>query len=513
MNEHDRGRARVPVISIFISAFILFLTSASFSQTVAEVRPPTAPTAPESNSARSDESEQKVRRLEEQVRSMQQQIDAMKAMIDEMRASGTTVAKSDPAIDPKMPPATAPAITTATAEAKPAAQAKKDLGVDLGPARLTPYGAIYFNAFSNSGGTNNADVPLFATATGRGNTGASLRQTRLGVRLEGAKVGNAKLGAILEADFFGGFPSIGIGENFGVVRLRLANIRLDWEKTAVTFGQDWSVFAPVSPTSLAAAAIPQMAAAGNNWARLPQIRVDTKLHKNVLFQGAIAAQQTGDSATNAAFFLQPNSGSASRVPFLQGRFAFTNTNPFGAKKPGSIGISGHYGRSRVFTGASNIKNEIDSLGVALDWNFPLHDRVSFSGEAFFGRNLAGFQAGIFQGYNSEFAYRSGNSLIAGGVRGIGTRGGWAQLGFTPDAFGDKLSLYGSFGIDDPRNEDLLTTVPRDLRNRNLAFALDAIYKFTPQFSLGTEFRRFYTGWTMSGNRTSNHVNLAAVYSF
>lgn len=512
MNQHDRGRSRVPVIFICVSAFILFVTTVSLGQAVAEARPPAVPAVPETNSARSDENEQKLRRLEAQVQSMQSQIDSMKAIIDELRsakkpASDETVAAKT--ADTKTPEAESGTVKAAAAPQ----QAKKDLGVDLGPARLTPYGMIFFNAFSNSGGTNNADVPLFATATGRGNTGASLRQTRLGVRLEGAKVGSARLGAVLEADFFGGFPSIGIGENFGVVRLRLANMRLDWEKTSVTFGQDWSVFAPVSPTSLAAAAIPQMAAAGNNWARLPQIRVDTKLHKNVLFQGAVAAQQTGDSATNAAFFLQPNSGSASRVPFVQGRFAFTNANPFGAKKPGSIGISGHYGRSRVFTGASNIKNEIDSMGVALDWSFPLHDRVTFAGEAFFGRNLAGFQGGIFQGYNSEFAFRNGASLVAGGVRGIGTRGGWTQIGFTPDAFSDKLSLYGTFGIDDPRNEDLLTIVPRDLRNRNLAFAFDAIYKFTPQFSLGTEFRRFYTGWTLSGNRTSNHVNLAAVYSF
>ncbi|MBK9528404.1 MAG: hypothetical protein IPO41_08835 [Acidobacteria bacterium] len=49
-------------------------------------------------------------------------------------------------------------------------QKKKDLGVDIGSARLTPYGTIFFNAFGNSGGTNNADVPIFATPTGSGNT-------------------------------------------------------------------------------------------------------------------------------------------------------------------------------------------------------------------------------------------------------------------------------------------------------------------------------------------------------
>ncbi len=395
----------------------------------------------------------------------------------------------------------------ATAQTKP-------LGVDIGPARLIPYGTIYFNAFGNSGGTNNADIPLFAAPTGSSNVSASVRQTRLGLRLEGAKVGDAKLSAILEADFFGGFPSVGIGENFGVVRLRLANARLDWEKTSVTVGQDWMVFAPVSPTSLAAAAIPQMAAAGNPWARIPQIKVQRKLNKNFTWAGAILAPQTGDFSTNAAFFLQPTSGASSGVPFFQSRISFADPNFLDTKKAGSIGLSAHYGRSRVFTGTTaNIENNIESLGVALDWNFPLAERLNLSGEAFFGRNLGGFQAGVFQSYNNDFAYRNGTRLVAGGVRSIGTRGGWMQLGFTPDIWQDRLGIYGSIGIDDPRDEDLISRVPRDFRTQNFAFAFDTIYKFTPQFQMGAEFRRLHTLYLLSGRRNANHFNLSAAYSF
>lgn len=505
-------RRMFPATTLIVSAILLTITimaTAASAQTVA-IQRPMETAKPDVAEKNVDDSSQKLKQLEAQVLAMQEQINALKGVIDEMKGSRIVSPEKQVAANETNAAATAPAAVKASQPQ----QTKPDLGVQLGSARLTPYGSIYFNAFSNSGGTNNADVPLFATPTGRGNTGASLRQTRLGVRLEGAKVGDARLNAILEADFFGGFPSVGIGENFGLVRLRLANIRLDWEKTSVTFGQDWSVFAPVSPTSLAAAAIPQMAAAGNPWARLPQIRLDRKLGKSFVFQGAVAAPQTGDSATNAAFFLQPNSGSASRIPFLQGRFAFSNANPFGTKKAGAIGLSGHYGRSRVFTGAAtNIKNEIDSVGVALDWNMPLHDRVTVSGEAFFGRNLGGFQAGVYQNYNTEFAYRNGLTVVPGGVRAIGTRGGWAQIGFTPDVLGDRLSLYASLGIDDPRNQDLYTVVARDLRTRNLAFAFDVIYKFSPQFSIGTEFRRFQTDWTLSGARRSNHINLGAVYSF
>ncbi|MBK6725479.1 MAG: hypothetical protein IPG58_20110 [Acidobacteria bacterium] len=392
-------------------------------------------------------------------------------------------------------------------------QKKKDLGVDIGSARLTPYGTIFFNAFGNSGGTNNADVPIFATPTGSGNTSASVRQTRLGVKIEGARVGKARLGAVIEGDFFGGFPSVGIGENFGIFRVRLAYARLDWERTSVTAGQDWMVFAPVNPTSIATAGNPQMAAAGNNWARLPQVRVERKIGDHITWQGALLEPQTGDFATNAVFSVQPTSGAASRLPFIQTRIAFADKNWFGAKKAGSIGVSGHYGRSRVFTGSTNVRNDIESVGLALDWNFALSKRVSASGEAFLGRNLGGFQAGIFQSYNNDFAYRVGSSLVRSGVRAIGTRGGWMQLGFTLPTLQDRLTLYGSVGIDDPDNQDLVSFSSRDWRSRNFVLATNFVYKFTPQFSLGAEFRRLRTDYVSSGRRQSNHVNLGASYSF
>ena len=404
-------------------------------------------------------------------------------------------------------------VTTSTARKDGEPQKKKDLGVDIGSARLTPYGTIFFNAFGNSGGTNNADVPIFATPSGSGNTSASVRQTRLGLKLQGAKVGTARIGAVIEGDFFGGFPSVGIGENFGVFRVRLAYVRLDWERTSVTVGQDWMVFAPVNPTSMATAGNPQMAAAGNNWARLPQVRLERKFGDHISWQGALLAPQTGDFSTNAAFSVQPTSGASSRLPFIQSRIVFAIQNWFGAKKAGSIGVSGHYGRSRVFTGPTNVRNDIESVGTAMDWNIPLNERITASGEAFLGRNLGGFQAAIFQSYNNDFAYRIGSSLVPSGVRSIGTRGGWLQVGFTPPTLQDRLTLYGSVGIDDPDDRDLVSFSSRDWRTRNFVVASNLNFKFTPQFSLGAEFRRLRTYYLLSGRQTSNHVNLGASYSF
>lgn len=401
-------------------------------------------------------------------------------------------------------------------ETKPAdtAETQPKLGVDIGKGiRLIPYGTLFFNAYGNSGGTNNADVPLFATLSGIGNVSASARQTRLGLRLEGARLGSARIRAVVEGDFFGGFPSVGIGENFGVVRLRFAYARLDWERTSVTVGQDWMVFAPVNPVSIAAAGNPQMGAGGNLWARLPQVRVDQKLNSNLTVQAAALESQTGDFATNAAFVVQPTSGQASRVPFLQSRLAYSNANWLGTKKTGSIGVSGHFGMSRVFTGPANTRNDVESVGVAVDWNFPLAASVTVAGEAFSGRNLGGFQGGVFQGYNTEFAYSDGVRLTPGGVRSIGTRGGWIQIGYTPPVLNNQLGIYGSLGIDDPVNSDLVSLSSRDWRSRNFVIAANALYRFTPQFAVGAEFRRFRTDYFFSGPRYATHLNLGATYSF
>ena len=445
----------------------------------------------------SDETQNRIKQLEAQVQVILIELDKLKK-----------------AAQPPVAIAKAETPKPATETQKQIETEEKPVGIEIGNGTwLIPYGTIFFNAFGNSGGTNNADVPIFATPTGSGNVSASVRQTRLGLKLEGAKVGKARLGAVIEGDFFGGFPSVAIGENFGVFRLRLAYARLDWKRTSVTVGQDWMVFAPVNPTSIAAAAIPQMAAAGNVWARLPQVKIERRIGDHITWQGALLAPQTGDFATNAAFFLQPASGAVSRVPFFQSRIAFADKNWFGTKKAGSIGVSVQYGRSRVFTGTTNVRNDINSDGVALDWNFPISARVSLLGEAFTGENLGGFQAGVFQSYNNDFARRVGSSLVAGGVKSIKTRGGWFQVGVTPPVLSDRLSIYGSIGIDDPNNADLISLSHRDWRTRNFAIATNFIYKFTPQFSIGAEFRRFQTSYFYSGRQNANHVNLGASYTF
>jgi hypothetical protein len=368
---------------------------------------------------------------------------------------------------------------------------------------VVPYGIVYFNLFSNDGATNNGDVPMWAVS-GPGNVSASARQSRFGLRVMGATIGRAKASAVVEADFFGGFPAVGIGDTMGVLRLRLANARLDWTRGSLIVGQDWMVFAPGNPVSLSAAGIPLLAATGNVWSRLPQIRGEWK-SPAFLLQGAVLAPATGDFSS--AFFYQPGSGALSQQPFVQGRAAFTAASVAGVKKPATLAVSGHYGRSRVLAPTDRT---VDSRGLAADWSLPLGPRITLSGEAFAGRNLAGFQAGIFQGINPEAAIAGGTGLVLDGPRSIRTRGGWAQVVVPLTA---SLSANAAYGIDDPRDEDFVTLVKREARLRNTAVTAGFQHKVITYLTWGLEYRHIETSLLVAGRKNDNHVNLAVTFGF
>lgn len=410
-------------------------------------------------------------------------------------------------------PAGRPAPAAAPAPARAASTEARPLGIGLGAVRVVPYGGVYFHLFGNSSATQNADIPSFVLGHGANNVNASGRQTRMGVRFTGPLVWKARLTGTLEADLLGGFPSIGVGEHFPLTRMRLAFARLDWEKTALVVGQDWMVFAPGNPVSLAAVAVPGYAATGNLWSRLPQLKLEQRWQADsVIWQGAILAPNAGDfpAAGTTPFLLSSGAGPLSGLPYFQTRIGLSRKQWMGVDKPGQLGASLHYGRVRALSFGA--ERESESFGAALDWNFPVVPAVSLAGEAFFGRNLAGFQGGVFQGFNTDFSVRRGPDLVPAGLRSIGTRGGWVQLGVTPPDL-QRLSFYATYGIDDPRNLDLISLSRRDWRSRNQTFAFSFVHKPVTQISWGLEFRHAETRTINGGKFDNNHVNLAFALLF
>ncbi len=394
------------------------------------------------------------------------------------------------------PPATPPPAAPPAAAAGPKAPE---------PIKVTPYGIAYFNLFSNTDAVNNGDVPLFAAASGPGHLGMTARQSRLGIRVTGAALGKAKVSAVLEGDFFGGYPTVGIGDNMGVFRLRLANARIDWTKGSLVVGQDWMIFAPVNPLSISSAGIPLFAAAGNPWSRLPQVRGEWKT-KKVLLQGGVLAPQTGDF--NSAFFYQPGSGALSETPFLQGRAAVVLANFAASKKVATIGVSGHFGKSRV---TAPIDRKVDSNAIALDFVLPLGTKVTVQGEAFTGTNLGGFQAGIFQGLVADGAVLGpAGTPVLDGPRGLDTTGGWVQV---TAAVTPTVTVHGGFGTDDPDDADFLTATRRESRLENTAISFGFQHKASAQISWGVEYRRMETTYLIVGDKDVSHVNVGFTFTF
>jgi hypothetical protein len=176
-----------------------------------------------------------------------------------------------------LPSPAAPA--TAALAPKPAAVPAASPGPVTTVSRVPfqVYGTLLLNGFYNTSLNNNEDIPLFAGKQGSDPTGGdknfgmTVRQSRLGMRYSGLQLGDAKISGQVEFDFFGGQSTLSNGVGFDLFRLRLALGRVDWKNVSLVAGQDWSVFAPLNPTSLAGYSIPDFSASGNPWIRSPAV--------------------------------------------------------------------------------------------------------------------------------------------------------------------------------------------------------------------------------------------------
>lgn len=408
-----------------------------------------------------------------------------------------------------------PAETLGEAPAKDAspAQSQPD-GVVTTVSKLPVkiYGSILFSTNYLSAGANNNDIPLFGQKHGASsdqnhqNFNATLRQSRFGLRYDGKIFNDAKLTGVFEFDLLGGKPAFPNGVNFDLFRLRLAYGRIDWANDSFEAGQDWAVFAPLNPTSLASFAIPGFATSGNLWNRMPQIRYEHREGEKskLIFTAAILDPNAGDNTGNPAFRVI-GLGERGSLPAFETRLGFTTP---GHGKESSAGVSGHYSRLLGVPGdpdGTTLHSPIDSYGVNADANVWLSSGFRITGEAFFGRAL-----GIFSGNIAQSAV-----VIAGRARGINSNGGWVELhGEAPTGYQGSLknfSMNFGYGIENNRDQDLLI----GLRKRNQTYMVNGQYKFSPNFTFALEYRRLLTTWFRepSSDQKLNWVSLGYLYSF
>jgi len=286
-------------------------------------------------------------------------------------------------------------------------------------------------------------------------------------------------------------------------RLRLALGRLDWKDYSLVAGQDWSVFAPLNPTSLAQYAIPSMSASGNPWIRSPQIRAEIRhaMSEATKLQWQIAGTDPDVGDYQTTQFLtsrSPGIGERGRMPGLDTRLAFTETAD---GRDYTIGVSGHYGHGKdVGTiGPLNLVRPVDSWGVALDWSLPFSKYFALTGEAYEGRAL-----GIF----SVAAGESVGAVGTRGEHGVFSRGGWAQAQFN---LNPQWQINLAYGIDQPRASEL----PVGNRDRNQTYMGNLMYKLNSSLTFAWEYRRFLTDFRnqLFADERGDQANLAVMYGF
>lgn len=363
-------------------------------------------------------------------------------------------------------------------------------------------GIVLMNAFRSHGTSDNFDFPDYAVASPgapQSGFGATLRQSEIGLEVFGPNLVGAKTSANIHMDFAGGFPSTPNGVDFGTARLRTASVRFDWANTSVIAGQDALFLSPLSPTSFASLAIPAFAYAGNLWGWIPQLRIEHRFNlsdtQEFTIQGGILDNLTWENPPDP-FYRYPTAGEQSGQPAYAARTAWSS-QIFGHEL--SLGAAGYYSRQN-WRG-----HDIDGWAGMGDWQIPLSERFTLSGEFYRGRAAGGLGAGIGQTvvYGASSAYGTP-------IRGLDSAGGWAQLKWqiTP-----KIEVNGVIADDNAFSRDVLGFASDQygyspILGRNRGALGNVIFRPRSDLILATEFRRLRTYPFYQSSSVTNQLNLA-----
>jgi hypothetical protein len=367
--------------------------------------------------------------------------------------------------------------------------------------RMRLSGIVLLNVFSNHGRMDSQDVPTWAIPyipnVSEQTFGASMRQSEIGLEVFGPRLAGARTSGNLQIDFAGGSPNAPNGVNFGLVRLRVASMRMEWKNTSIVGGQENAFFSPLSPTSFASLALPAFSYSGNLWGWIPQVRIEHRFDisegQSFTVQGGILDNVTGELPSAFAPFAQ--AGESSGQPAYAARAAWTRS-VFGM--PLTLGAAGYYSRQEW-----RFDHSVDGWAAMTDWSVPLARRVSLSGEFYRGRALGGLGGGV--GRSVLFSGDPGPLLQ---VRGLNSVGGWAQLKVRAS---DRLEFNGAFGVDNPfagdvRGFPLSPGFPAPLL-QNRSSLVNVIYRPRSDLLLSGEYRHLRTFDIDAGSPTADQVNL------
>jgi hypothetical protein len=365
-------------------------------------------------------------------------------------------------------------------------------------------GIVLMNLFSNRGSTENQDFPTWAIPSSspsspNGNFGATVRQSQIGLEVFGPRLAGARTTGNLQFDFAGGFPGTVDGVNFGLMRMRIGTVRMDWEHTSIVAGQDAIFFSPLTPTSYASLAVPAFSYAGNLWGWTPQVRVEHRFtlagDQSILLQGGILDNLTGETPPYPVRV--PQAGERSGHPAYATRVAWTR-QLYG--QPLTLGAAGYYSRQDW-----GLERYGDGWAGAADLQVPLAPRVTLTGEFYRGRGIGGLGGGI----GRSIVYNGDPSNPFTQIRALNAIGGWSQLKLRAHP---KLEFNGAVGVDNPYAADLRGfTVGQSYidpsLSQNRSALVNFIYKPRSNLLFSSEFRHLKTYTVQGSNQTAEQINM------
>lgn len=425
--------------------------------------------------------------LEAQNRSLLEKVDALQAQLASAQAAANP---QTPQVSGPAPAATQADLAerVAAQEARTAEQQQTKVEASQKfPIRIT--GMALFNAYRNSESSGGYAFPT-AAATGGASGGATFRQTVIGLDYFGPQTfGGGKISGSVVMDFFGGS-----GQSLDqLLRLRTADIAIDWRDRSFRVALDKSLLSLREPESLAQVGLPALTGAGNLWYWIPQARVEQVVHftDSIGLRADVAAVGTVEASPIAAYGYTGSPGTYSASlnaarPGVEARAEFFS----GSKRRIEIAPAIHH--SVAHDAGASLPTNIYSL----DWLVRASSAFEFSGAAFSGTNLAAL-GGLQQGavvYGSRAA------------RAIHSQGGWGQLKWRP---APRLWFNIFTGEEAPDTAGL----PRNAIRRNLAYGANVFYRIAPNVLASFEAHQYRTSYIPTVTLLSNHYDLALAYQF
>ena len=336
---------------------------------------------------------------------------------------------------------------------------------------VTPYGFVLVNAGFNTGDAKPFDIPIHVGANDVETFLITPRQTRFGFKMSDTRAMGAKVDGGIELDFYGLAGSGGAG---GVTqtapRLRLAFVKLNWDDTSLLIGQDWVLFAPLAPSSLAHVSLAPQSGSGNLWGRFPQVALEKRVDKikiNVGLLRPFAADGSTVSQGDA-----PGVGESKGLPFVQARVGVSPSETI------TVGGNVHFGQLEVaddndktFAVAADLALQMGALGL--------------KGEGFVGEGT--------------------NMLFSKAGRGVGTTGGWAQVSYKVD----KNTCNLSFGMETLDEDD----VAAGNLSKNQTILANVIHAAAANTKIAAELGYITTSYKGGDDQNNINLNLALQYAF